>query len=228
VAGLSRRQPQDLAMPVTDEPLVLLHAYLSGEYEIAQALTRELTASGPAGGIAELVYVRGIRPRSTAEIRPPRHGDVIRFAARVRAQRTDQPDALDPLAAEHQLRSALGETITSERPSAGDGARAQVILLEPLLRSENLDEPAQASLLNQAREIANAMPPRRTRSRSRKRLIDEREEGTKLHESLRADHPRSGALSKTRPPKEPFPETIRKKRNPVLALLAVKTVEFLQ
>jgi hypothetical protein len=40
-------------MPVTDEQMTLLHAYLSGEHEIAGTLNREAAA---AGGTAELVY----------------------------------------------------------------------------------------------------------------------------------------------------------------------------
>jgi|HubBroStandDraft_3_1064219.scaffolds.fasta_scaffold157852_2 hypothetical protein len=43
-------------MPVTDEQMTLLHAYLSGEHEIAGTLNREAAAAGAAGGTAELVY----------------------------------------------------------------------------------------------------------------------------------------------------------------------------
>lgn len=162
MAELSRPiERQDPAVPVTDKQMVLLHAYLSGEYEIAQTLHRELTAAGAADGIAELVYAAFVIA-ARQEFSPTwAHGDVIRFVARVRAQRIGQPDPLDPLAAERQLRSALGETMTGDRASAEAQAGAQIILLEALTQSQNLDESERASLLNQAREVANAMLARR-------------------------------------------------------------------
>lgn len=154
-------------MPVTDKQMVLLHAYLSGEYEIAETLHRELTAAGAVDGIAELVYAAFVIAARQKFSPTWAHSDVIRFVARVRADRSGQPDALDPLAAEHQLRSALGETMTGDHASGEAHAGAQVILLEALAQSQNLDEPARASMLNQAREVANVMLARRTLPGSR-------------------------------------------------------------
>ena len=54
---------------------------------------------------------------------------MIRFVAQIRALLSEQPDLLDPIAAEHQLRSALGEKIatyrdhTQDRTPAGLGPR---------------------------------------------------------------------------------------------------------
>jgi hypothetical protein len=145
-----------MAMRVTDEQMVALHAYLSGEYELAERFTSQVAGSGAADGIAELAYAAFV----TAARRkfPPgwTDADVIRFVARVRARR-GQPDILDPRAAEHQIRSALGEMVTGYQPDAEARAAAHVILLDALVQDLNLDEPARVDLLNQARDLANRL-----------------------------------------------------------------------
>jgi len=78
---------------------------------------------------------------------------VIRFVARVRALRSGEPDALDPRAAEQQLRMALGETMTGYYPDAEARARSQVVLLDALVQADGLDEPARGGLLEQARDL---------------------------------------------------------------------------
>jgi hypothetical protein len=82
--------------------------------------------------------------------------DVIRFVAQVRALLREGPDALDTLAAEHQLLSALGEEMASY-PDQEASARAQVILLDALVQSTELDDAAITNLLNQARRLAGRM-----------------------------------------------------------------------
>jgi hypothetical protein len=143
-------------MPVTDRQMILLMAHLAGAEEVAQRVQTDLVTSGTAEGFAELVYAalviaawRRFSPTWT-------RADVIRFVAQVRALLSKGPDALDPLAAEHQLRSALGEEIASY-PDKEASARAQVILLDALVQSANLDDAAITNLLNQARRLADQM-----------------------------------------------------------------------
>jgi hypothetical protein len=145
-----------LAMPVTDEQMVLLHAYLSGEHELADRLAAQFTSPAADDGIAELVYAAFV---TAARRRFPlgwTDADVIRFVAHVRAPR-GLPDILDPRAAEHQLRSALGDAMTGYRPDAEARAAAQVILLDALVRDLDLDASARVGLLNQARDLANRL-----------------------------------------------------------------------
>ena len=79
----------------------------------------------------------------------------------MRALLSERPDLLDPLAAEHLLRSALGEKMTGY-PAAEAEARAQIILLDALVQSTDLDDAAVADLLNQARELADRLLAERT------------------------------------------------------------------
>jgi hypothetical protein len=156
MARLIGHTPKGPAMPVTDHQMVLLMAYLAGEEEVAQRVRTELAASGTAEGFAELVYAAFViaarRRFSPAWTR----SGVIRFVAEVRALLSEQPDVLDPLAAEHQLRSALGEKMTSY-PAAEDRARAQVILLDALVQSADLDDAGLHELLDEARQLAGQM-----------------------------------------------------------------------
>jgi hypothetical protein len=82
--------------------------------------------------------------------------DVTGFVAGVRRLLSDQPDALDPLVAEHELRRALGEKPTS-RPSPRSRGRAQFILLNALVQSLDLNEAEVAALLTEARGIADGL-----------------------------------------------------------------------
>ena len=143
-------------MPVTDRQMVLLMAHLAGEEKVAQRVHTELVTSGTAEGFAELVYAAFViaarRRFSPTWTRP----DVIRFVAQARAPLSEQPDVLDPCAAEHQLRSALGEELTSY-PPAKDRASAQLILLDALVQSANLADTELSELLDQARGLADRL-----------------------------------------------------------------------
>jgi hypothetical protein len=148
-------------MPVTDEQMVWLHAYLSGEYELAERFTSQAAGSATADGIAELVYAAFVTAARRKFAPGWTDADVIQFVAQVRAPR-GLPDILDPRAAEHQLRSAHGETLTGYHPGAEAKAAAQVILAHALIQDLNLDEPARAGLLNEARDLANRLLADRT------------------------------------------------------------------
>src|SRR5215467_771184 len=102
-------------MAVTDEQVTALHAYLAvrsgDEADEAERLFKLLTRPGAAEGIGELLYAafliaarRKFSPTWTL-------ADVVRFVADIRAQSSDEPDIIDPAAAEHQLRAALGERL---------------------------------------------------------------------------------------------------------------------
>lgn len=147
-------------MPVTDKQMILLMAHLAGEEQVARRVQTELVTSGTAEGFAELVYAAFViaarRRFSPAWTR----ADVIRFVAQVRAVLSEQPEVLDALAAEHQLRSALGEETASypdmaSYPDKEASAWAQVILLDALVQSADLDEAAMTTLLGRARGLAD-------------------------------------------------------------------------
>jgi hypothetical protein len=62
-------------------------------------------------------------------------------------------EILDPLAAERELRRALGEDV-SPWPDVEVRARTQLVLLDALIQGMTLDRPAIAELLEEARAKA--------------------------------------------------------------------------
>ena len=144
-------------MRVTDEQMALLRAYLAGQAEQAERARVLVARSGDVEGAAALVYAafaimtrRKFSPTWT-------RAEVIRFTGQVRALLSDQPDLLDPLAAGHQLRGALGEKLTVY-PGEEAKARAQVVLLDALVHDADLDDAAIIDLLSQARDLAHRLP----------------------------------------------------------------------
>ncbi len=146
-------------MLANDEQMVLLHAYLNGQAGAASRALSQLTGPGAADGLAGLTYAAFVLAACEKFGPAWSRGDVITFVARVRALLSDEPAALDPHAAEHQLRSALGDTPDTPLPSPAARARAQVLLLGALTQSLGLDEPALAALLQQARQLASHTLP---------------------------------------------------------------------
>src|ERR1022692_3259866 len=134
-------------MPVTDKQMVLLRAYLAGETAIVQRVNRQLAGKATADGIAELVSAALVIAARRKFTSASSRADVIRFVARVRALLAEQPGALDPVAAEYELRTALGEKMTGG-PAGEAKARAQVVLLDALVQSANLGDAAVADLLD--------------------------------------------------------------------------------
>jgi hypothetical protein len=139
----------------SDEQMVLLHAYLNGQAGAASHALSQLIESGAADGLADLTYAAFVLAAREKFGPAWSHGDVITFVAQVRALLSDEPAALDPSAAEHQLRCALGDRPGTPLPSPSARARAQVLLLGALSQSLGLDEPALAALLQRARQLAS-------------------------------------------------------------------------
>lgn len=141
-------------MPVQDGQMVWLRAYLAGEMEVAaraDALLIGSTARAGLGALVRAAFILATRQRfsprwTTAEL--------IQFVAQVRQVLADHPDVIDPLVAEQQLRRALGDQ-TLDSNNAEVTARAQLILLDALVTSMDLDETAVVDLLSQARDMAN-------------------------------------------------------------------------
>lgn len=143
-------------MPVTDAQLVWLRAYLAGEMDEARRVGSQVAAPGEAAGIGALVSAAFVVAARRTFAPGWTRDEVTRYVARIRGLLSEQPDALDPLVAEQELRSALGEKLTT-RTGAKSRGRAQFILLNALVQSLGLDEAGVADLLDQARGIADSL-----------------------------------------------------------------------
>jgi hypothetical protein len=155
-AGLAVRRED--TMVVTDEQVAALHACLGARTdagdEAAQELIRRLGPPSDGGPLAGLVYAAFVIAARQKFSPTGMHTEVVRFVAQIRALLSERPDLLDPVAAEQQLRSALGENVPAH-PHAGTRVHTQVILLHALVQSQALDDTGLADLLHQARDLAS-------------------------------------------------------------------------
>ena|ERR1022692_2329821 len=148
-------------MAVTDEQVAALRAYLGAksyaEADEAQQLMQRLGRPGAGNSIAALVYATFVTAARRRFSPTWTRAEIIRFVAGVRALLSERPDALDARAAEHQLRSALGEKQNSY-PDDEARARSQVVLLDALIQSAELDDAGLAELLAEGRRLADDLP----------------------------------------------------------------------
>ncbi len=145
-------------MAVSDDQVAALRRSLSvaSDQDAADAERQLMQLATPdvAEGFGHLLYaafaLAARRKFSPAWTR----ADVVRFVADARAHVGKDPDDLDPIAAEHQLRTALGERIPGYPPEEAR-ARAQVILLTAL--SRDLTDAELDGLLAEARTLADQL-----------------------------------------------------------------------
>jgi hypothetical protein len=144
-------------VPVTDLEVAALHAQISGNDNAARSpLSGQLTRSGDLSGLAALVHaalVIAARRKFTPQWS---RAEVVGYVAQVRALLGERPGLLDPLTAEDELRSALGEPIRATH-EAGAVAAARLILLLALIASLDLDDQEVGALLEEARPAADQM-----------------------------------------------------------------------
>jgi hypothetical protein len=82
------------------------------------------------------------------------HGEVIRLVAAIRGLSTDDPDFVNPAAAESVIRRALGENAPLP-PDPAARITAQFVLLDFLVRAMSLDDDGIDKLLDEARTRAD-------------------------------------------------------------------------
>lgn len=141
-------------MPVTDEHVAWLRAYLAGDLDQVHRLHAHAAARAEAAGIGALVYAAFV----LAARRKFAHGwaraDLTEFAGRVRQLLSGRPEDLDPVVAEQELRGALGEK-PARRGSVKSRGRAQFVLLNALAEDLDLSDAEVAGLVTSARSLAD-------------------------------------------------------------------------
>jgi hypothetical protein len=145
-------------MPVTDEQVAALRAFLALNPTEAGGLTRQLVEADHLDGYGELVYaafVTAARRRFSPTCSVP---DVIRFVAAVRTQLLEDGVDIHPRTSEILIRRAIGDRVTAELDKKAS-ARAQLLLLGELISDERLAEAGLDAFLTQARSLADQWLP---------------------------------------------------------------------
>jgi hypothetical protein len=147
--------------PVSDREMAWLRGCLTGDAEMAhKAYHDQFAEAGDANGLAMLLHAafviaarRKFTPRWT-------RAEVTSYVARLRAElQSEEPGLVDPLTAEDELRSALGDPVTAVHET-GFVAAARLFILIDILIDLDLSDEALTDLLSQARENADQMMER--------------------------------------------------------------------
>jgi hypothetical protein len=133
--------------------MTFLRAYLTGDHTTVASFSGRLSLPALTPGLAELVYAAFVIGAHRKFAPDPTRAGVVRFVAHTRALLDRDREILDPLAAERELRRALGEDV-SPWPDVEVRARTQLVLLDALIQGMTLDRPAIAELLEEARAKA--------------------------------------------------------------------------
>jgi hypothetical protein len=123
---------------VNDEQVAALRAFLAGGPEEFVPLHHRLIRSDQMEGYGEFVYAAFVTATRRRFSPTYTRADIIRFVAGVRALLYEEPDIINPHAAESLIRRALGEQLTDELDMETN-ARAQIALLLALVQDEDLD-----------------------------------------------------------------------------------------
>jgi len=138
-------------MSVTDAQVAALRAYLKGDFEGHRRL---LKAMGSREGFTALVPATFLllTDRRFPEGTPI--GLIVEFVGEVRARYFNDPDGLDPLAAERLLAAVNGDDPVSD---IGPGVKyhTQLVLLYPIVSEEKLSNQGIENLLAAARKVAD-------------------------------------------------------------------------
>lgn len=137
-------------MTVNDTNMFILRAHLGGEDAAVRRAYARITDPDAVGDLAELIFEAFLIAARREFFPTWNHAQVVSFVAQLRALLSGRPGILDPITAELELRRALGEDV-AVTPDAGARATAQLILLDALIESLNLDDDAIWNLLLQAR-----------------------------------------------------------------------------
>jgi hypothetical protein len=142
-------------MLVTDEHVLALRAFLTGDEETFGRVSAILGARGDGNGYAALegaAFVAAARRRF-----PDGHtaGDVVRLVAVVRTAVDDTDGEIDPRTAEGLLHSVLCDPAAAEGLDELAKARTQPALLHAMLTEGGSSRADLDTLLAEARELAD-------------------------------------------------------------------------
>lgn len=134
--------------------MIFLRAQLDGEEDVMRDALDQLTSLDVQAPLPALVYEAFlIAVRKWAGTKFTR-GQVIRLVASARVFFAEEPDLIDPSAAESEVLRALGQNVPPF-PDVTACAAAQLTLLDFLVRDLGLSDDEINNLLEQAREAAD-------------------------------------------------------------------------
>lgn len=148
------------AMRTDDRHIAWVRAQIAGDQAAMHQLTNKLSEPGNLDPIAPLIYCAFVLAVRKAFGTQFTRGEVIRLAANVRSALalSGLPAVLDPVAAESEIRRALGDA-APQFPDADACAAAHMAVLDYLVHDMELDDSQIGELLHHACQmITDAQP----------------------------------------------------------------------
>jgi len=140
-------------MPVTDEQVAALRAYLADDLDQHRQLYARLDRAARSGYTALLAaaFFEAVNRRFAQEGTP---AAVIEFVADVRGRSEALGEAIDPRAAERLIRAALTDEDIDDLDDKAKGG-LYVVLLAGLIGDEQLSDDGLDEFLAEARKVAD-------------------------------------------------------------------------
>lgn len=144
-------------MPVTDDQLRALRAYLSGDFATYDSLRDQLSETADqsawgaliGAGFFEAVDRRFVRNGTISD-----SAAIVAYVADVRSRSDKLAEDIDPTVAERLIQDSLGRG-SVEGIDGKTRLGTRFLLLAALIVDEQLDERGIEAFLAQAREVAN-------------------------------------------------------------------------
>ena len=141
-------------VPVTDQQLAALRAYLVGDWDLYRELFGQLARREAGKEYSALITAAFAEAAERYFRRNYTQGDIVAFVGHARARSERAAGALEPEVAERVINAVLGDTTTRDLDRKAV-VGTQVVLLAALIAEENLDSTALGRALADARNLAD-------------------------------------------------------------------------
>jgi hypothetical protein len=143
-------------MPVTDDQVAALRAYLAGDFGTHKQLHRQLDPVAAGTGYTALIAAAFFEAVDRRFTKNGTDADVVKFVASVRTRSERLADELDPHIAERIIRHSLGSGSIADLDDE-TVIRAQIVLLAGLISDEKLDDAELDEFVATARELGDRL-----------------------------------------------------------------------
>jgi hypothetical protein len=141
-------------MPVTDDQVAALRAYLADDLDQHRQLYARLDRQAAHSGYAALLAAAFFEAVNRRFAQDGTTADVIEFVADVRGRSQALAEAIDPRAAERLIRAALTDEDIDDLDDRAKGS-LYVVLLAGLIGDEQLSDDGLDEFLAEARKLAD-------------------------------------------------------------------------
>jgi hypothetical protein len=143
-------------MPVTDDQVAALRAYLAGDFDTHKQLHRQLDPVAAGTGYTALIAGAFFEAVDRRFGKNDTNADVVEFVASVRTRSERLADELDAQIAERLIRHSLGSGSIADLEDAAV-IRTQIILLAGLISDEKLDNAELDQFMTTARQLGDQL-----------------------------------------------------------------------